>query len=100
MPVYEESGLRVTLPDGASFRIQDLQTYNQLKGRKLREMDFCWFNKNSNQINLLEIKDYSYYDLPEHLVDVLQDKTVDTLLLLCAELAFLYTFLLQNEKTE
>jgi len=85
MPVYEESGLLVTLPDGASFRIQDLQTYIHLSGRKLREMDYCWFDIDSNSINLLEVKDYSNHGFQvDDLTTVLQEKTIDTLFLLCA----------------
>ncbi|MCF7809365.1 hypothetical protein K9N50_00100 [bacterium] len=85
MPVYEESGLRITLPDGASFRIQELQTYIHLKGKNLREMDYCWFDIDRNRINLLEVKNYSMHSFQEDdLTIVLLEKTIDTLFLLCA----------------
>ncbi|GAA6620814.1 hypothetical protein NUACC26_066320 [Scytonema sp. NUACC26] len=39
MPIYKESGLRITLPDGYSFRFQDCASYISLKGKNLSEID-------------------------------------------------------------
>jgi hypothetical protein len=36
MAVYEESGLRLDLPDGAHFRFADTDSYRPLSGRFLK----------------------------------------------------------------
>ncbi len=54
MPEFVESGLVFTLPDGACFRFESLNTYNTLSGQGLREMDFGWWDRNGS-LSLLEV---------------------------------------------
>ncbi|MEO5727999.1 MAG: hypothetical protein ABI134_09775, partial [Byssovorax sp.] len=59
MPTFPpESGLLVSLPDGAWFRFQDCATYRRLNGRSLKEMDFGYWHEMHRCIVLLELKDY------------------------------------------
>ncbi|WP_445630204.1 hypothetical protein [Nostoc sp. DSM 114167] len=86
MPIYEESGLRITLPDGESFRFQDCPSYQILNGKNLSEIDFGWWDASKDTLCLLEVKDYSGLSpserLPQHLLDKLINKVTDTLMLL------------------
>jgi hypothetical protein len=86
MTVYIESGLRLNLPKGEHFRFQDCKVYKKLSGQKLKEMDFCWWQKEQNRLWLIEIKDYAHLSteerLPNHLLDNLVDKATDSLLML------------------
>jgi hypothetical protein len=86
MPIYEESGLRITLPDGDSFRLQDCASYISLKGKNLSEMDFGWWDATKETLWLLDIKDYSHLSpsekLPDYLLEKLIKKVTDTLLIL------------------
>jgi hypothetical protein len=88
MSVFQESGLQITLPVGESFRFQDCPNYQNLKGKNLSEMDFCWWDDNKNTLWLLEIKDYSHLTplerLPDHLLDKLINKATDSLLILAS----------------
>lgn len=88
MAIYQESGLRITLPDGDSFRFQDCSSYKTLSGKNLSEMDFGWWDSTRNTLWLLDIKDYSHLTpsekLPDHLLDNLINKATDSLLLLSA----------------
>jgi hypothetical protein len=86
MTAYIESGLRINLPEGEHFRFQDCEIYKQLSGKKLKEMDFGWWQKQQNRLWLIEIKDYAHLTteerLPKHLLDNLVDKATDSLLML------------------
>ncbi len=88
MPIYQESGLQITLPDGESFRFQDCSGYKTLSGKNLSEMDFGWWNSTKNSLWLLDVKDYSHLPpterLPDHLLDNLIKKATDSLLILSA----------------
>ena len=57
MAVYEESGLRLDLPDGAHFRLAATTSYRPLSGQSLKEMDFAWIHE--GRLALLEIKDFT-----------------------------------------
>jgi hypothetical protein len=57
MAVYEESGLRLDLPDGAHFRWAATASYRPLSGQSLKEMDFAWIH--AGKLILLEVKDYT-----------------------------------------
>jgi hypothetical protein len=116
MPIFEESGLRITLPDRDSFRFQDCPSYKTLNGKNLSEIDFCWWDLTKNTLWLLELKDYSHLTpsekLPNHLLEKLTNKVTDSLLILssvwsgslqgqkiCAELpTFCHTFPIQPSK--
>jgi hypothetical protein len=73
MPIYEESGLRIELPDGDSFRFQDCSGYKSLSGKNLSEMDFGWWDSAKNILWLLDVKDYSHLTkrerMPEYLLE-------------------------------
>ncbi len=88
MPIYHESGLQITLPDGMTFRFQDIPEYIRLKGQHLKEMDFGWWDTATNTLWLLEVKDYTALSrtdrLPEHLLPVLEAKVVDSLMMFAA----------------
>jgi hypothetical protein len=57
MAVYEESGLRFDLPDGAHFRLATTVSYRPLSGQSLKEMDFAWLHE--GKLVLLEVKDFT-----------------------------------------
>lgn len=57
MAVYEESGLRFDLPEGAHFRLAAAASYRPLSGQHLKEMDFCWVHE--GRLVLLEVKDFT-----------------------------------------
>lgn len=57
MAVYEESGLRLDLPDGMHFRLATTTSYRQLSGQSLKEMDFAWVHE--GRLVLLEVKDFT-----------------------------------------
>lgn len=88
MPTIPESGLQITLPTGMFFRFQDIPAYQQLSGFNLKEMDFGWWNSTTNTLWLFEVKDYSLLSsrerLPQHLLDTLEQKVVDSLMILGA----------------
>lgn len=87
MPTFPpESGLIVSLPDGAWFRFQDCATYRRLNGRSLKEMDFGYWHEVHHCIFLLELKDYfiSPRTLPTDLVSELVDKGRHALLMMHA----------------
>ncbi len=74
MSTYQESGLIITLPDGEHFRFQDCQAYKEVSGRNLKEMDFGWWQNDTNTLWLIEIKEYSNLTSEEQLPDYLLDK--------------------------
>jgi hypothetical protein len=94
MAVYEESALRVDLPDGSHFRFADLATYRGLSGQNLKEMDYAWLESGDGSgLVLLEIR--SYAQVTETLTtrdfakgarrfEALVDKVTDSLLMLGA----------------
>jgi len=88
MTDFTESGLTISLPDGNSFRFQDLSKYTELKGQNLKEVDYCWWDDRTNTFWLLEIKDYSNLTtaekLPNDLLETLTNKVTDSLLMLGA----------------
>ncbi|WP_437914627.1 hypothetical protein WME73_02565 [Sorangium sp. So ce302] len=85
MPVFQESGLIVSLPDGASFRFADCPTYRTLSGRSLKEMDFGYWDDQRRRMVLLEVKDYSDRSpKDEHLLETMVAKGRDSLLMLNA----------------
>ncbi|MBC7213752.1 MAG: hypothetical protein H5U28_00850 [Burkholderiaceae bacterium] len=57
MAVYEESGLRLDLPDGGHFRLAATAGYRPLSGQYLKEMDFSWVHE--DKLVLLEVKDFT-----------------------------------------
>jgi hypothetical protein len=85
MPIFQESGLRITLPDGECFRFQDCPSYKTLNGKNFSEIDFCWWDSTKNTLWLLELKDYSHVTpsekLPNHLLEKLTNKVTDSLLI-------------------
>ena len=88
MPTIPESGLQITLPEGMYFRFQDIPEYIKLKGQHLREMDFSWWDTDTNTLWLLEVNDYTSLSrtdrLSDHLLPVLEAKVVDSLMMLAA----------------
>lgn len=86
MPIYEESGLQITLPDGECFRFQECQSYKSLSGNNLSEMDFGWWDSSKDTLWLLELKDYSHLTppqrLPDYLLEKLTNKVTDSLMIL------------------
>lgn len=72
MPTIIESGLRVELPAGMSFRFSETAAYTKLKGKRLKEMDFAWVNDNT--LFLLEVRSYSQISETLSKEDFLADK--------------------------
>ena len=88
---YQESGLRVSLPDEGCFRIADCRTYQELSGKQLKEMDFGWWDKDNSKIILLELKGKEIWDgwtpgqsASARLIENLVAKATDMLLILSA----------------
>lgn len=88
MITYRESGLKVTLPTGDSFRFSDCPAYRSLSGASLKEMDFGWWDASRNTLWLMELKDYSRLTpaerLPADLFDGFINKATDSLLMLAS----------------
>ncbi len=96
MAIYEESGLRFDLPDGAHFRLATTASYRPLSGQSLKEMDFAWLHE--NKLVLLEVKNFTLTSTPLVATDFvpikgqphpwrfdeLVNKVTDTLLMLSA----------------
>jgi hypothetical protein len=83
---YPESGLYVHLDADQSFRFSDTQFYKARSGRNLKEIDFGWWDAAKKTLWLMELKGEEVWDQEEqhHLVNVLQKKAVDSLLMLGA----------------
>lgn len=96
MAVYNESGLRLDLPDGQHFRFAELAAYKRLSGQHLKEMDFAWVA--DGKLYMLEVRSYAQIgstlagaDLvaakgaaKPHRYEALIDKITDSLLMLLA----------------
>lgn len=54
----EESGLRIGLPLGASFRFQQLPTYRASSGKSLKAIDCAW--QHNARLHRLEVRDYRH----------------------------------------
>jgi hypothetical protein len=67
MPTFDESGLRLTLPEGAWFRFERMDGYNDLKPYAVSEMDFGWWHDPEQVFVLLEVKDYSVHEAQQDL---------------------------------
>ena len=85
--VHDERPFRVELPSGNNFRFQDMPAYQSLSGRRLKEMDFGWWEgPPGNTLWLLEVEDFSRLSrserLPEDLLEKLRTKATDSLLIL------------------
>ncbi len=59
MSVETESDLSITLPDGASFRFAKTSTYQRIKGRSLKEMDFGYKDPLWGGMVLVELTSYA-----------------------------------------
>ncbi len=59
MKTFQESDLIWVFPDNECFQMADLSTYIKIKGHKLKEMDFTWWISQDNQINLIELKNFT-----------------------------------------
>ena len=91
MPIYLESGLTINLPNQDYFRVSDCPTWRKkLNTLSLKEMDFGWWDATTNQLYLLEVKDFTQLDHPKATKpkkpqDFIKDfvtKATDTLFLL------------------
>jgi hypothetical protein len=86
MPNYREHGLTALLSDDNYFRFCECETYRKLSGNYLREMDFGWWDINTDYLYLMEFTDYSTLTteerLPDHLLSEIVTKTVSCLLML------------------
>lgn len=87
MTVATESGLTISLPEGASFRFEDTATYRRLRGRALKDMDFGYFDGEAGCLVLVELTSYEKAsDLPKSdvLLAEMIAKARDSLLMLQA----------------
>jgi hypothetical protein len=91
MPIYQESGMKIHLPDSESFRISDCTTWEKkLKLNTLKEMDFGFWDRNKQQIILIEVKDFTQLNhpkakeskKPEDFIESFVKKGTDMLILL------------------
>ena len=87
-----ESGFKLTVPEETSFRLCESPAYKNLSGLGLKEMDVGWWDNNNGKLILLELKgheiwqefDKSRENAHQHLVNVLDRKVTDALLMLAA----------------
>lgn len=95
MSAYTESGIRVDLSDKAHHCFEALPTYIYLKGQCVKEMDLCWLEpavtnaetgtQSPEVLICLELKGYQETALTvDYLLENLEQKAKDTLLMLCA----------------
>lgn len=59
MPVYTESELSISLPDGKSFQLGKMAAYRSLSGCALKEMDFGYLDEDGGHIVLVELTSYN-----------------------------------------
>lgn len=84
----EENTIRLAVPDGRSFRLDDCDTFLGIKGDTLRDVDVVWQNEGDERLWLVELKDYGEL-IPkdpdrEYLQENLTDKIRDVFYLLAA----------------
>ena len=91
MPTYSESGLIINLPHQDYFRISDCNAWDKkLKSVSLSEMDFGWWDANTNELYFLEVKDFTQLahpkakksKSPRSFIDKFVSKATDMLTLL------------------
>jgi len=56
MMPFTESSITLNFPDNNYFRLSEWDTYKKLQ--HIREMDFCWYDKNDDKLYLIELKDW------------------------------------------
>jgi hypothetical protein len=80
---YPEGHFSIELPEDRSFRLESCDTYVQISGKGVKEMDFGWIEAEGRTLWLMEFKDYDHQEAPdperEHLVDNLSTKVRDVL---------------------
>jgi hypothetical protein len=84
--VYDESGLKLDFTNMEVFRLADLRTYEKVKGRSVKEIDFIFIH--NQKLYFLEIEDFTHplrkpkQGEVENLTSRLIKKSEDTLLLM------------------
>ncbi|MDP8207033.1 MAG: hypothetical protein P9L92_10250 [Candidatus Electryonea clarkiae] len=81
MTDFEESGMKITLPDNDCFRFEDITALSNIRNKGLKDMDFGWWDNSKNVLFLLEVKETSD---PSSYETAIVEKVVDTLLTLSA----------------
>jgi len=56
---FEESGITLNFPDENYFCFENCRGYQELSGFHFKEMDACWFDFETNQLYIIELKDYT-----------------------------------------
>lgn len=59
MPGFTESKITLAFPDSNFFRFSECSGYSVLSRSYFKEMDACWYDKNSNLYWLIELKDFT-----------------------------------------
>jgi hypothetical protein len=83
-----ENTLQVVVPRGRSVRLQACETFKQVTGDSLNDVDVLWQNEGDDRLWLVELKDYGEL-IPEdpdksYLKENLTDKVRDTLYVLAS----------------
>lgn len=84
----KENTIRLEVPDGRSFRLDDCDTFLEIEGDTLHDVDVVWQNEEDERLWIVELKDYGEL-IPkdpdrEYLQENLTDKIRDVLYLLAA----------------
>ena len=63
MMPYTESSITLNFPDNNYFRLSECDAYKKLN--HIREMDFCWYDKDKDKLYLIELKDWGNASIDE-----------------------------------
>lgn len=88
---HSEGHFTVELPEDRSFRLESCDTYVQISGKGVKEMDFGWIGAEGRTLWLMEFKDYDHTEAPDpdrdHLVETLSAKVRDVLTMMATSWA-------------
>jgi len=87
-----ESGFKVTVPPGTTFRFCECEAYRRLSGLGLREMDVGWCETDGSKLTLLELKGQGVWrgfeqgrdSADRFLIEKIGGKATDALLMLAS----------------
>lgn len=83
---FPEGNFSIELPQNRYFRLEECDTYVQISGKGVKEMDFGWIDPKAETLWLMEFKDYDHETAPDpdrgYLVENLSAKIRDVLTLM------------------
>ncbi len=88
---FPEGNFSIELPKNQCFRFESCDTYVEISGKDVKEVDFGWMETGAQTLWLMEFKDYDQEDAPDpdrdYLVENLSTKIRDVLTMLATSWA-------------